>query len=596
MQKLGRYDLIRVLGKGAMGLVYEGRDPHLDRRVAIKTIKVDNLTDEEAADYEVRFLTEARSVARLHHPHIVTVFDSDRDIDVAFLVMEFIEGEDLKRHLDRGDVYTLAQTLALMGDLLSALDYAHRQGVVHRDIKPANLLIEPSGRLKLMDFGVARMQDSADATRTQGSMVGTLKYMSPEQVQGRPIDARSDLFAGGVVLYQLLTSKRPFDGVSDFDVIQNISNHPPVLPSLITPGLPPALDAVVMKALEKSRDDRYATAQDFHTALLSAVQAVTDQTIAPLARPATRRNASASQGSGQPSFATTSEDSSASASTAASVVTQEVELVYWKDIKDSSEVEDFEEFLRKFPHGIYADLARRKLKRLGTFSNDTPSESSYDGTVVMPRGDAATRQDDATVPIASEQPESERQQSRTGVKRGTVAAFAGVAIVVLAAVTFFAARSPSSQPTLADIAPQAAAGQPLASASADVSAAMASAPTVVAVAPVPAPAASSVKPALTPTPSPGLAKAPVPAQPAKPKLLAAPDDAEPKPSPPKPVSAKSTQAPALDDPRTTCEGRWFISYQICMSQECSRPELSKLPICLERRAQERSNLERVNGN
>ena len=141
MKKLGRYDLLRVLGKGAMGLVYEGRDPILDRRVAIKTINVENLTAEEATDYEVRFRTEARSAARLQHPHIVTVFDSDRDGDVAYLVME------------------------------------------------------PSGRLKLTDFGVARIQDSGDATRTQGSMVGTLKYMSPEQVQGRPIDARSDLFA-----------------------------------------------------------------------------------------------------------------------------------------------------------------------------------------------------------------------------------------------------------------------------------------------------------------------------------------------------------------------------------------------------------------
>ena len=141
MKKLGRYDLLRVLGKGAMGLVYEGRVPNLDRRVAIKTIKVENLTAEEAADNEMRSPTKARSAARLQHPHIVTVFDSNRDGDLAYLVME------------------------------------------------------PSGRLKLTDFGVARIQDSGYATRTQGSMVGTLKYMSPEQVKGQPIDARSDLFA-----------------------------------------------------------------------------------------------------------------------------------------------------------------------------------------------------------------------------------------------------------------------------------------------------------------------------------------------------------------------------------------------------------------
>ena len=197
LQKLGRYDLIRVLGKGAMGLVYEGRDPNLDRRVAIKTIKVENLSEEEAAEYEVRFRTEARSAARLQHPNIVSVYDSDRDIDIAYLVMEFIQGEDLKHHLDKGVRYSLEQAAGIMNDLLSALDYAHRQNIVHRDVKPANLLIEPSGRVKLTDFGVARIQDSGEATRTQGTMVGTLKYMSPEQVQGLPVDSRSDLFAAG---------------------------------------------------------------------------------------------------------------------------------------------------------------------------------------------------------------------------------------------------------------------------------------------------------------------------------------------------------------------------------------------------------------
>jgi serine/threonine protein kinase len=225
LKKLGRYDLIRVLGKGAMGLVYEGRDPNLDRRVAIKTIKVENLSDEAAAEYEVRFRTEARSAARLQHPNIVSVYDSDRDGDIAFLVMEFVEGDDLKHHLDKGEVYTLQQTLSVMTDLLSALNYAHQQKIVHRDIKPANLLVQASGSIKLADFGVARIQNSGDATRTQGSIVGTLKYMSPEQLEGRPIDARADLFAAGVVLYQLLTSQRPFDGDTDlFNTVYNIKH------------------------------------------------------------------------------------------------------------------------------------------------------------------------------------------------------------------------------------------------------------------------------------------------------------------------------------------------------------------------------------
>ncbi len=240
LKKLGRYDLVRVLGKGAMGIVYEGRDPNLDRRVAIKTVKVENLSEEAAAEYEARFRTEARSAARLQHPNIVSVYDSDRDGDIAFLVMEFIQGDDLKHHLDRGERYSLEQVLKIIRDLLSALDYAHKQGIVHRDIKPANLLIEPGGRVKLTDFGVARIQDSGEATRTQGSMVGTLKYMSPEQVQGQKIDSRADLFSVGVVLYQLLTDRRPFDGDNDFSIIHQIIGHTPQPPSAYNARLPAA--------------------------------------------------------------------------------------------------------------------------------------------------------------------------------------------------------------------------------------------------------------------------------------------------------------------------------------------------------------------
>ena len=231
LKKLGRYDLVRVLGKGAMGIVYEGRDPNLDRRVAIKTVKVENLSEEAASEYEARFRTEARSAARLQHPNIVSVYDSDRDGDIAYLVMEYIQGDDLKHHLDKGVRYSLEQSLKMIRDLLSALDYAHKQGIVHRDIKPANLLIEPGGRVKLTDFGVARIQDSGDATRTQGNMVGTLKYMSPEQVQGQKIDSRADLFSVGIVLYQLLTDKRPFDGDNDFSIIHQIIGHTPAPPS-----------------------------------------------------------------------------------------------------------------------------------------------------------------------------------------------------------------------------------------------------------------------------------------------------------------------------------------------------------------------------
>lgn len=379
LKKLGRYDLTRVLGKGAMGIVYEGRDPNLDRRVAIKTVKVENLSEEAAAEYEHRFRTEARSAARLQHPNIVSVYDSDRDGDIAFLVMEYIQGDDLKHHLDRGVRYTLEQSLKMIRDLLSALDYAHKQGIVHRDIKPANMLIEPGGRVKLTDFGVARIQDSGEATRTQGSMVGTLKYMSPEQVQGQKIDSRADLFSVGVVLYQLLTDKRPFDGDNDFSIIHQIIGHTPPPPSSVNPRLPSAIDAVVARALAKDREQRFATARDFASALQSAIRRAEDATVVPPADPGKKTDAAATNsrtGVSVPGAASATSPSRTNTSTTATVA-QELELVYWKDIKDSADPEELEGFLQRFPEGIYADLARRRLRRLmgGTDATVPPGGS-----------------------------------------------------------------------------------------------------------------------------------------------------------------------------------------------------------------------------
>jgi eukaryotic-like serine/threonine-protein kinase len=394
IQKLGRYELIRVLGKGAMGLVYEGRDPNLDRRVAIKTIKVENLSEEAAAEYEVRFRTEAHSAARLQHPNIVSVYDSDRDGDIAYMVMEFILGDDLKHHLDQGALYTLEQTLGIMQDLLSALGYAHAQSIVHRDIKPANLLIEKSGRVKLTDFGVARIQDSGELTRTQGTMVGTLKYMSPEQVQGRPVDARADIFAAGIVLYQLLTGKRPFDGSTDFAIIQQIVGHTPVAPTIYNTKLPPAIDVVVARALTKVREDRYATAGEFMTALQAASREAADPTVAP---PASPRQSGVPGANGTwtstlragEALVGTQSGLQSGGGVGQSTVSQEIELVYWKDIKDSMDVEDLQGFMAKFPDGIYAGLARRRLRKLGVGGGDESNiglgSSAGTGTLVLPQ-------------------------------------------------------------------------------------------------------------------------------------------------------------------------------------------------------------------
>nr|WP_269117356.1 serine/threonine-protein kinase [Ramlibacter monticola] len=377
---MGRYEVLRVIGKGAMGVVYEGRDPNLDRRVAIKTVKVENLSEEAAAEYEHRFRTEARSAARLQHPNIVSVYDSDRDGNVAFLVMEYIQGDDLKHHLDRGERYSLEQSLKIVRDLLSALDYAHKQGIVHRDIKPANLLIEPGGRVKLTDFGVARIQDSGEATRTQGSMVGTLKYMAPEQVQGQKIDSRADLFSAGVVLYQLLTDKRPFDGDNDFSIIHQIIGHNPPSPSSINGRLPPALDAVVARALAKEREQRFATARDFAVALQAAIRRAEDQTVVPPVNPNKRLEAlSRPLTVPPPTVPGGTVPGSATIPGGMSTVTQELELVYWKDVKDASDPEELQGFLERFPAGIYADLARRRLRRLAGGEPTVPASATQPG-------------------------------------------------------------------------------------------------------------------------------------------------------------------------------------------------------------------------
>jgi eukaryotic-like serine/threonine-protein kinase len=365
-KKLGRYDLLRVLGQGAMGVVYEGRDPNLDRRVAIKTVKVENLSEEAAAEYEARFRTEARSAARLQHPNIVSVYDSDRDGDTAFLVMEYVQGEDLKHHLDKGVRYSLEQSLKMIRDLLSALDYAHKQNIIHRDVKPANLMIEPGGRVKLTDFGVARIQDSGESTRTQGSMVGTLKYMSPEQVQGLSIDSRADLFSVGVVLYQLLTDRRPFDGDNDFSIIQQIIGFHPDAPSTFNARLPTTLDAVVKRALTKDRAARFANAREFAVALQSATRRAGDSTVMPSPDPSRElgKPVHPSRGMGGADSSVPGIVNPYPLPGKTDYVTQELELVYWKDIKESTEPQELRDFLAKFPGGIYESLAQRRLKKL----------------------------------------------------------------------------------------------------------------------------------------------------------------------------------------------------------------------------------------
>jgi eukaryotic-like serine/threonine-protein kinase len=275
LKALGRYAIGRLIGKGAMGVVYEGRDPKLNRRVAIKTILKANLDPEDSRQYAMRFSREAQAVARLNHPHIVQVYDFAEDGDSAYLVMEFIEGRELKQSFDAGERFGIKEAVRIMCELLDALQFAHNAGIIHRDVKPGNIMLDAQARTKLTDFGVARVHGLArtDAERTQaGTMVGTPAYMSPEQITGGDVDQRTDVFSAGIVLYQFLTGEKPFTGGGAWTIAKKIIQEHPPLPSSVNNAVPPQFDAVVSKALSKNPDTRYASAQDFAAALKHALE------------------------------------------------------------------------------------------------------------------------------------------------------------------------------------------------------------------------------------------------------------------------------------------------------------------------------------
>jgi serine/threonine protein kinase len=273
MTQLGRYQLKSVLGRGAMGLVYEAQDPRLDRRVAIKTILKSHLLDESVAhDYSRRFVREAQAAARLTHPHIVTVFDFGEEDEVAYIVMEFIEGSELAQHFDNQNYFALPEAVRILCELLDALAYAHDRGIVHRDVKPANVMIDRAGHVKLTDFGVARLVDTGADRTMPGTMVGTPSYMSPEQIQGLAVGSRTDLFAVGVILYQFLTHERPFGGGGQWAVQRKILHEDPAPPSQLVPASPRIFDAIALRALAKNPDHRFQSASAFASELRLALQ------------------------------------------------------------------------------------------------------------------------------------------------------------------------------------------------------------------------------------------------------------------------------------------------------------------------------------
>jgi hypothetical protein len=269
MNTIGRYEIESLIGKGAMGVVFLARDPHLGRRVALKTYELpEGISDEMAQEFQTRLLREAHAAANLSHPHIVTVHDAGVDPGRGFpyIVMEYVPGRSLKEILAGPRRMSLELGLRIIDSLADALDAAHRTGIVHRDIKPANILVrESDGAVKIADFGVARLSAS-ELTRT-GTLVGSPAYMSPEQVRGGEVDGRSDLFSLAVVFYEALTARRPFAGDDLPAVMYSVAHVIPEPPSRVVRSLPPAIDAFFERALAKDPADRFPDGESLRAAI-----------------------------------------------------------------------------------------------------------------------------------------------------------------------------------------------------------------------------------------------------------------------------------------------------------------------------------------
>ncbi len=268
-QRLGKYEIRRELGRGAMGVVYEGWDPGIQRRVAIKTVRRDQLESSEAAEILQRFQREAQAAGRLAHPNIVAIYDFGEDVDAegvatAYIAMEFVDGRELKDYFDSDERFPLPEVKRIMGELLAALGHAHKHGIVHRDIKPANVILLKDGTAKVADFGIARIE-SSNLTQA-GAVLGTPSYMSPEQFMGQTVDGRSDLFSAGVILYQFLTGDKPFAGTVT-TIMHKVLKEDPVPPSELNFQVPRSLDAVLRRALAKRPDERFQLATEFALAL-----------------------------------------------------------------------------------------------------------------------------------------------------------------------------------------------------------------------------------------------------------------------------------------------------------------------------------------
>ena len=270
MDRIGRYKIVGELGRGAMGVVYHAIDPNIGRPVAIKTIHFGGgRKPEEQNRLRERLFREARSAGILSHPGIVTIYDVEQQGDLAYIAMEFVDGPTLDQMLSEAHAIPPERMFSILGQTAVALDYAHQKGIVHRDIKPANIMIARDGTAKITDFGIAKI-NAADQLTMTGNIVGTPHYMSPEQVQGQPVDGRSDQFSLAVIAFEMLTGEKPYSGEHLTTVVYKIVAEEPAAPHRLNPTIGIAIESVLRKSLSKKPDLRYATCQEFTGALEKA--------------------------------------------------------------------------------------------------------------------------------------------------------------------------------------------------------------------------------------------------------------------------------------------------------------------------------------
>jgi serine/threonine-protein kinase len=424
-KRIGRYDIVSVLGEGAMGVVYEGQDTRLQRKVAIKTILKSALDSDSAKEYSTRFRREAQAVARLNHPNIVQVFDYAEEGEVAYIVMEFVKGRELKHFFQARERFELKEVVHIMGGLCDALHFAHEAGIIHRDIKPANVMIDSQGRVKLTDFGVARITDleRTVSERTQaGTVLGTPAYMSPEQVQGQPLDRRTDIFSAGVILYEFLTGERPFPGPGAWTIAKNILQLNPPPPSASNTTVPPLFDAVVAKALAKNAEDRYQDASDLGLALKRALDGLAEaeeaeRTVILNPPPGLAAAPVAADGKEDDATVLRTLPNAAAPPIAAAPRSKAFELEFWRSIKDRNDADDFDLYVQQFPSGIYAALARRRGAKLrGHAVEDSAARAgSHEQDRQQERREieeAAARETEARAKLAEEKAELEARLAR----------------------------------------------------------------------------------------------------------------------------------------------------------------------------------------